>query len=151
MTLHALIRVVQPDDLNALVELCAAHAAYERAPYDPANKAPRLAADLFATRPKLYGLVVEQEGSLVGYATYMRQYATWDAADYIYLDCLYLKPEARGMGLGRQLMQRIQQEGRKLGCTLIQWQTPDFNTRAIQFYTRLGATSKAKERCFLEI
>ncbi|MFT5917067.1 MAG: hypothetical protein ACI81T_003581, partial [Bacteroidia bacterium] len=49
------------------------------------------------------------------------------------------------------LIRRIQSEAKKLNCSLIQWQTPDFNTRAMKFYKRIGASSKSKERFFLEV
>ena len=111
----------------------------------------KLSKDLFSTNPKLYCLVVEKNNKLIGYATYTIQYATWDACEYIYMDCLFMNADARGFGLGEKLVRRIQEEGRKLGCKLIQWQTPDFNVRAIKFYKRIGATSKEKERFFLEI
>lgn len=145
------IRFVEEADIDQLIDLCEAHAHYEQARYTRTGKAVQLAADLFCETPKLYGLVVEQHGNLVGYATYMRQYATWDANDYVYLDCLFLDEAVRGLGIGTQLMERVREETQRLGCSLIQWQTPDFNTRAITFYNRLGATSKSKERFFWEM
>ncbi len=57
---------------------------------------------------------------------------------------------SRGYGIGVQIMDKIKEESQKMGCNLIQWQTPDFNTGAIRFYKRIGATSKFKERFFLE-
>ena len=88
---------------------------------------------------------------LLCYATYMRQYATWDACEYIYMDCLFIKEFARGYGLGEKLVNKIKQEGKKLRCDLIQWQTPDFNIRAMKFYRRIGSVSNSKERFFFPI
>lgn len=149
MKIQGAIRFAKPEDVPGIIELCHLHAHYEKATYASDGKATRLANDLFTEQPKLYGLVVEHEGQLIGYATYMKQYATWDAREYIYMDCLFIKEFARGLGLGEKLIKRIQQEGKALGCDLIQWQTPDFNTRAMKFYRRIGATSKTKERFFL--
>ena len=58
---------------------------------------------------------------------------------------------ARGFGIGEKLVNRMKLETQKLGCDLIQWQTPDFNERAIKFYKRIGATSKSKERFYLNV
>ena len=58
--------------------------------------------------------------------------------------------KARGFGTGEKLIDEIKAEARKLECDHIQWQTPDFNIRAIKFYDRIGATSKSKERYFLD-
>ncbi len=145
------IRFAEPKDIPGIVELCALHAAFEKSGYAREEKAARLERDLFSNAPKLYCLVVESDKQLIGYATYMKQYATWDAMEYIYMDCLYLKPFARGLGIGEKLVQKIQKEGKKLRCNLIQWQTPDFNVRAMKFYKKIGATSKSKERFFLKI
>ncbi len=143
------IRYVKPEEIDRIIELCAAHAAYERAEYDATGKAAQLAKDLFSISPKLYCLVAEYESDrIVGYATYMLQYATWDADQYIYLDCLFVVEAYRSKGIGELLVNKIKDEGNKLGCSLIQWQTPDFNTRAIKFYKRIGAYGKSKERFF---
>lgn len=145
----AIIRSATEEDIDQIIDLCEAHAHYEEAEYNKRGKAARLLSALFSLHPKLYCLVVEHEGQLIGYATYMRQFSTWDATEYIYMDCLYMDAEARGFGIGEKLVRRIHAEGKKLHCDLVQWQTPDFNTRAIKFYHRIGATSKPKERFFL--
>ncbi|OJJ14448.1 GNAT family N-acetyltransferase [marine bacterium AO1-C] len=151
MSTTAIIRFASPLDMDALIQLCAEHAAYEKADYDPYGKKEALSMRLFSPPPPLYCLVVEQHEEIIGYATYMKQFSTWDAGYYLYLDCLYLNEKSRGQGLGEQLMQRIKEEAQKLGLSEIQWQTPDFNEGAIRFYHRLGATSKNKERFFWQV
>ncbi|HEU5374812.1 MAG TPA: GNAT family N-acetyltransferase [Ktedonobacteraceae bacterium] len=143
------IRAVSHQDLEVLLSLCAEHAAYEGARYAPEGKADALACALFADPPRLYAWVVEQRGRLVGYATATQEFSTWDATSFLHLDCLYLREEARGTGLGRQLVREIAWLARQLGCVNVQWQTPVWNERAIRFYQRLGAIGKQKVRfCF---
>ena len=151
MNLQTHIRFAKPDDIHQIIDLCDAHAVYEKCEYSKDNKANQLADDLFSETTKLHCLVAENSDKLIGYATYMKQYSTWDANEYIYMDCLYLKEVARGAGIGEKMIRKIQEEGKKLGCNLIQWQTPDFNVRAIKFYKKIGATSKNKKRFFLDI
>ncbi len=151
MKIQPNIRHAIPTDIDQIVALCEAHANYEEVTYESKEKRQRLASALFSEKPKLYCLVADIKGVLVGYVTYMKQYATWDADEYIYMDCLYLKEYARGSRIGEKLVRRIQEEGKKMGCSHVQWQTPDFNTRAIKFYKRIGASSKPKERFFLDI
>lgn len=146
-----MIRPLVLADLPELVQLCAAHAQYEEAEYDPTGKEAALQFAFFQEPPAVYALVVEVAGKLTGYATYMKQYATWDAAYYVYMDCLFLVEEARSQGIGARLVDRIKEEANAMGCTLIQWQTPDFNERAIKFYRRIGASGKTKERFFLAV
>lgn len=145
------IRFVEREDLNQVIDLCRAHALYEQSDYSDAGKQDGLLRDLFSTIPKLYCIVAEVGANLVGYATYMKQYATWEAGEYVYMDCLFVAESVRGQRIGEQLVERIKEESLKMGCSLIQWQTPDFNTRAIKFYNRIGATSLSKERFFLEL
>ena len=143
-----IIRNAIQKDVPAIIDLCQAHAAFEKADFDTTNKVELLSAHLFHPDGLVKCLVVEFENDIAGYATYMRQFSTWDAEFYIYLDCLYLKEKYRGQGLGKQLMQRIKADAKALNCNMIQWQTPDFNEKAIRFYQKLGAISKSKERFF---
>jgi GNAT superfamily N-acetyltransferase len=145
------IRFVKKTDLKNLVELCKQHANFEKADYNPTNKEQLLNINIFSNKPNLFCLVVEHENEIIGYATYMKQFSTWDSKFYIYMDCLFLTEKSRGFGLGEDLIERIKVEGKKLKCNHIQWQTPDFNKRAIKFYERIGGISKSKERYFLKV
>lgn len=140
------IRAVSRHDLEALIELCAEHATYEGARYEREGKADALARALFTDPPRLYAWVVERTARLVGYATATQEFSTWDAASFFHMDCLYLREEARGAGLGRHLIKEIARLARQLGCVNVQWQTPVWNTRAISFYRRLRAEGKEKVR-----
>ncbi len=145
------IRFAQKEDVKRLVELCEMHAEFEKASYKKSGKEQKLNKSLFNEMPPLYCLVAVVNQKIVGYTTYMKQFSTWDASFYIYMDCLFLTDKSRGLGIGQKLMDRIKEEGRKAGCNLVQWQTPDFNKRAMKFYNRIGAKSKSKERYFLKI
>ena len=146
-----IIRKAIPQDVTQLVDLCAAHAAYERLGFDKSNKKEMLSRQLFFMENNIQCLVVEKNNQLMGYATYMKQFSTWDAGFYVYLDCLFLKVDIRGKGIGNQLMRRVQEYAIAENCIQIQWQTPDFNTQAINFYKRLGAQLKTKERFFWKV
>ncbi len=65
-----IIRLARPSDLDEIIRLCAAHAEYEQADYDPAGKRKRLGPLLFGPSPRLFCLVAERAGALVGYATW---------------------------------------------------------------------------------
>ena len=146
--MRVLIREVKKEDLDQLVELCALHAAHEKCTYDPRGKDKMLLKHLFHESNDIQCIIVENQEKLLGYATFTRQFSTWDAAYYVYLDCIYLREEARGKGIGRKLMEYVNAFTKRTGSTHVQWQTPSFNEDAIQFYKRLGATSKSKERFF---
>ncbi|OUS39763.1 GNAT family N-acetyltransferase ['Osedax' symbiont bacterium Rs2_46_30_T18] len=147
----AIIRDAKPSDLDGLIDLCQQHAQFELSEYNPAGKKQRLQQHLFAAGSTVQALVVELDQQLIGYATFIPQFSTWDAGYYLYLDCLFLNELSRGRGLGESLMESIKQRAQELDCHLIQWQTPEFNTGAIKFYHRIGATAKSKQRFFLSL
>jgi GNAT superfamily N-acetyltransferase len=149
--MHYTVTEPTREKIESLLDLCAAHAAFEASDYKREKKAERLAIDLFGENRKLYCLVVEADGYYIGYITWMKQYSTWDAKAYLYMDCLYLDDQYRGFGIGAELINHLKAFGRKEGIDLIQWQTPKFNVRAIKFYKRIGARNKSKERFFLDV
>ena len=101
---------------------------------------------IFGKQPQLECWVVATEEGLIGYTSFMMQFSTWDAAYYLYMDCLFLRPEARSLGIGVVLMENLRQLAFERGCMNIQWQTPSFNDGAVRFYERLGAVAKVKQR-----
>ena len=145
------VRFIEKSDLNDLIKLCELHAVFEQSEYNSKNKKQKLEKHLFSDKPTLFCLVVEHLDKIIGYATYMKQFSTWDSDFYIYMDCLFMTEESRGFGIGEKLIDRIKIDGIKNQCTHIQWQTPDFNKRAMKFYNRIGAESKTKERYFLKV
>ena len=96
MTERPEIRFARKSDLGQLAALCTAHAQYEKEVYNENGNEIALKASLFSELPALRCLVVELDGKLIGYTTYMRQYSTWDASFYIYMDCLFLTEQLRG-------------------------------------------------------
>ena len=145
------IRPAIPSDVAQIIALCKEHAAYERAAYYPEGKQQLLAKDLFDTDGGINCLVAAQPTAIMAYATFMKQYSTWDAAYYVYLDCLFIQESKRGMGIGKKMMDRVRHYAKNEQCNMIQWQTPEFNEKAITFYRKLGATQKTKARFYWEL
>lgn len=139
------IRRADPADMAGVVELCSKHAAHERMNYDPAGKRETLTQAIFEAS-KLICIVAatsqRHRSGIAGYATCMSQYSTWLTTEYLYMDCLYVEAECRGFGIGKRLMQAVAEEAVKLGYAEVQWQTPDFNEQAKQFYDSVEGTSR---------
>ena len=145
------IRPAQPQDIEQIIELCEAHAKYEAYNFQKKDKAEALFNYLFVDKASIHCLVVTNHFQLLGYATYMKQFSTWEVAHYLYLDCLFLLENARGKGIGQKMMNEIKAMAKKMECSWIEWQTPKFNEDAIRFYQRIGASSKSKERFCWEV
>lgn len=146
------MRLATPDDVQDLAPLCAEHAAFEgcTARLD-AQWAARLRQALQQRRLWIWLAHAMDDGRLIGYASATLDYATLSADAFLHLDCLYLRPHARGLGLGPVLMQAVQAQARAEGCQQLQWQTPQWNEAAARFYRRLGAQMLPKQRFVLPL
>ncbi|MGP9017881.1 GNAT family N-acetyltransferase [Streptomyces sp. BR1] len=142
------VRHARPADLPRLAELAAEHAVYEKAAPPAPDLAERLGALLFGTgTPRVRCLVAETpDGEVVGYASCAPEFSTWQAREYLHMDCLFLRDGQRGLGLGALLIDAVKAEARALGITEVQWQTPVWNEGARRFYDRIGATGREKIR-----
>jgi GNAT superfamily N-acetyltransferase len=146
------IRPARPLDIAELVALCNEHAHFERAAYDPAAKADRLADALFSASPRLYAWValIEERG-IIGYATAAPEYSTWAAREYLHMDCLFVRSARRGAGVGASLLHAVIGLARELGHHEVQWQTPQWNIDSSRFYRRHGGVDQHKLRFVLGV
>jgi GNAT superfamily N-acetyltransferase len=148
--MNYVIRPVQTHELAELLQLLQEHAAYERTGFSPEGKLERLSAAIFRQPARLFCEVVAYEQKIIGFVSYTFDFSTWDAAEFLYMDCLFLRENARGLGIGTAIMDKLVEIATRRGCINIQWQTPDFNLPAIRFYNRLGASQKTKARFCLD-
>ncbi|WP_264552977.1 GNAT family N-acetyltransferase [Flavobacterium sp. N2038] len=145
------IRNCEITDLPKLIVLCQKHAEFEQADFSSEGKEDGLKNALFGQNPKLFCLVVAAKETIIGYASYTFDFSTWNAASFIYMDCLFLEEEARSYGIGELLIEKLKEIGTQNNCVNLQWQTPQFNERAIKFYNRIGAKGKDKVRFTLNL
>ncbi|MHC0439456.1 N-acetyltransferase family protein [Flavobacterium sp. 3-210] len=146
-----LIRNCEISDLPKLLVLLQKHAEFEKAEFSSEGKEENLKNALFNEKPKLFCLVVATKETIIGYASYTFDFSTWDASTFLYMDCLFLEENARSFGIGEVLIEKLKEIGTQNNCVNIQWQTPEFNERAIKFYKRIGAKGKDKVRFTLTL
>jgi GNAT superfamily N-acetyltransferase len=84
-------------------------------------------------------LIAEYENSPVGYALYFHNYSTFLGKAGIYLEDLFVKPEFRGEGIGRLLLEYIIKIAKERNCGRVEWSVLDWNEPAIEFYKNRGA------------
>lgn len=149
--MDCIIRKLEERDLATLVELCKNHAEYEQVTYNSKDKEQLLKNAIFAQSPKLYCYVIDSGTELAGYFSYTFDFSTWDAQTFLYLDCLYLEANFRGLKIGEKVFEKLKYIGEENNCVNIQWQTPTFNERAIKFYDKIGATGKGKRRFIIDL
>lgn len=83
-------------------------------------------------------VVVDGKERIVAYAAYFFCYFTW-SGKALYMDDLYVRPEYRGSGIGRELVRRLIDMAKTEGCHKLRWQVAEWNAPAIEFYKKLGA------------
>jgi len=83
--------------------------------------------------------MAEWDGSPVGFALYFNNYSTWQGRWGLYLEDLFVRPTARGRGIGKALLVELARIAVREGCGRFQWQVLDWNAPAIGFYEKLGA------------
>lgn len=134
-----IVRRARPGDEHDILRLIHALAAYERAP-DAVEATPEgLAALLFADGAKVFAHVAEQDGRVVGIAVWFFNFSTWTGRHGVYLEDLFVDPDARGGGVARALFQALGREAQAHDCARIDWGVLDWNELAKGFYRRLGA------------
>ena len=134
-----IIRPATHEDVATLVELIGDLATYERAPDAVEVDTRLLGYALFADDRVVFANVADDGGNVLGMTIYFRNYSTWTGRLGLYLEDFYVRPEARGRGVGRALVAQLVDEARAHGYARIDWSVLDWNQSAIRFSQSLGA------------
>ena len=133
------IRRAVPSDVSAILDMVVALAVYERMPDAVKATEESLARTLFGPDPRVFVHVADQDGKAVGIALWFLTYSTWTGKPSLYLEDLFVAPDARGKGVGKALLVRLAQLALERDCARLEWWVLDWNTPAIDFYRSIGA------------
>lgn len=133
------IRPAAPSDAAQIYAFITELAVYERAAHEVIASADDVARTLFAPGAPSKALMCLADGKPIGYAVYFYSYSTWLGKNGIYLEDLYITPEHRGIGAGRDLLRHLAQEAVANDCGRLEWSVLDWNQPAIDFYVSIGA------------
>jgi GNAT superfamily N-acetyltransferase len=136
---HAL-RAAEPRDLTAIVGLIRELAEFERLTHLLRVTPETLQPHLFGDRPVAECAVGEVGGVVVAFALFFTNFSTFLAKPGLYLEDLYVKPEHRGRGLGRALLEHLGGLAVQRDYGRFEWSVLDWNEHAIRFYKGMGAT-----------
>jgi GNAT superfamily N-acetyltransferase len=134
------IRFATRGDVAVIVDLIRDLAVYERLEHLATATPERLEQALFGERPSCECLIGEHDGQPVGFALFFHNFSTFLCRKGLYLEDLFVRPSARGTGLGKALLQRLAQIAVERECGRFEWSVLDWNVDAQAFYESLGAT-----------
>jgi GNAT superfamily N-acetyltransferase len=135
-----LIRSATSDDVPVVLALVRELATYEREADAVVATEAHVRDALFGVDPKAFCLVAEDDsGAVVGFAIWFVNFSTWLGTHGIYLEDLFVRPDARGAGHGRALLEELAGIAVERGYGRVEWAVLDWNEPAQGFYRSLGA------------
>jgi GNAT superfamily N-acetyltransferase len=133
------IRPAIPADLPLIAQFIRDLAEYEKLAHEVRFDDADLSERLFGARPYAEVLIGEIDGAPQGFALFFHNFSTFEGKPGIYLEDLFVRPEARGSGLGKAFLQRLAQLAVERDCARLEWAVLDWNEPSIGFYKALGA------------
>ena len=133
------IRPGTREDIPLILWFIHALASYERLEDEVVASAELLEKNLFGNDPYARTLIADWDGTPAGFALYFYNFSTFLGKPGIYLEDLIVKPDFRGFGIGKSLLQRLANLAIEQDCGRLDWAVLDWNEPAIQFYKKLGA------------
>ena len=135
------IRSAAPADLPLIAALIRELAVYERLAHAVRFDAAVLGEKLFGARPYAEVVIGEIDGIAQGFALFFHNFSTFEGRPGVYLEDLFVRPAARGSGLGKALLAHLAALAVERGCARLEWAVLDWNEPALGFYRSLGAQS----------
>lgn len=126
-------------DIPLILEFVRGLAEYEKHLDRVEATEERIRKSIFGAEPAARAVFAYENDVAVGFAVFYYTYSTFVGLPGLYLEDLYVKPEARGQGVGRELLRYLARLAKEKGCSRIEWAVLNWNEPAIGFYKRLGA------------
>ncbi len=133
------IRAATPADISLIGQFIRDLAEYEKLAHAVRFDEAVMAQKLFGPRPFAEVLIGDIDGTPQGFALFFHNFSTFEGRPGIYLEDLFVRPDARGSGLGKALLGKLAALAVERDCARLEWSVLDWNTPAIDFYKALGA------------
>jgi GNAT superfamily N-acetyltransferase len=138
----ARIRPAAPHDAPVILAFIRELAEYERLLHEVKTTLADVETILFGASPKAFCDIAENDDGPVGFALWFYSVSTFEGRHGLYLEDLYVRPAARGTGLGKALLAHLARRCAAEGLPRLEWSVLDWNAPAIAFYDSLGASAK---------
>jgi GNAT superfamily N-acetyltransferase len=142
------IRPATVRDVSVILGFIRDLAKYEHLEHQVLATEATLRETLFGARPHAEVAFACLNGDPVGFALFFHNFSTFLGRPGIYLEDLYVRPEARRHGLGRRLLTWLAALAVERRCGRLEWSVLDWNEPSIRFYRALGAVSMDEWKIF---
>lgn len=135
------IRPAAAADAGLILAFIRELAEYEKLLHEVEASEADIARDLFGAHPRAFCDIAEWEGEPVGFAFWFYSYSTFQGRHGLYLEDLFVRPQARGKGIGKALLAGLARRCIEEGLGRLRWWVLNWNEPSIQFYRSLEAES----------
>ena len=131
-------RFAKSKDVSKILYFIRELASYEHM-LDEVVATEELLEEWLFEKEKAEVLFAVRDGEEIGFALFFHNFSTFLGRAGIYLEDLYVKPEYRGSGCGKALLQELARIALERGCGRLEWWCLDWNRPSIDFYLAMGA------------
>ena len=124
------IRKAEVNDVPLILEFIQSLAEYERLRDSCVATEEKLRATLFSENPAAEVIIARDGAEPMGFALFFHNYSTFLAQRGIYLEDLFVKPAARGKGVGFALLSELARIAVERGCGRLEWAVISINESA---------------------
>jgi len=138
------VRAAAPADAPLVHGFILALAEYEKLRHEVKTTEADVRTLLFGERPRAFCDIAEVDGAPAGLALWVYNVSTFEGRHGIWLEDLFVTPQARGRGAGLALLRNLARRCRDEALARLEWSVLDWNAPAIAFYDRIGAATKSE-------
>lgn len=140
------IRPATPEDVPLILSFIKELAEYERAPDAVTATEELLHKNLFGPERRHAEVIIasyqkspDAPKEPAGFALFFHNFSTWVGKPGLYLEDLFVRPQFRGVGIGKKLLIQLAALAKERDCGRFEWVVLDWNEPSRKFYESLGA------------
>lgn len=133
------IRRAEKSDIPNILMMIKELAEYEKLLHEVVTTEEHLEKVIFGEQKFVEVLISELDGVLAGQTIFFHNFSTFVGRPGLYIEDLYVRPEFRGKGIGKALLNEVIKLAKQRNCGRVEWVVLDWNKPAIDFYKSIGA------------
>ncbi len=141
---NLIIRKATPEDTGLILHFITELAIYEKEPDAVEATEDSIRDSIFGDDSTAQAIICLLNNKAIGFAVYFYNYSTWLGKKGLYLEDLYIMPEHRNCGAGKEILKFLAKHAIDNNCGRFEWSVLDWNEPAIKFYESIGARPQSE-------